>query len=107
MNNKQIELIRKRNAELSKQIDDLKFRIDFDSELNTESYKQAKKLISDLENLKSRWLKSIEEIEKEKDEYSKLISELKTIIKIMKDMGFKIPLYRKILLHFQSKKEDE
>lgn len=105
MNNKQAELVRKRNAELSKQIDELKEKIKLDSQLNSESHKRVEDLISDLEDIKSKWLNSIEKLEKKSYEYSILISELKEIKKIMTSMGFKIPWHKKILLHFQRYKK--
>lgn len=101
---KQMELIRKRNMELTKQIDDLKFKIEFDTQLNMEGYKRAKDLISDLENIKADWLKVINDLKDKDVEYSYLISELKMIRDIMKNMGFKIPLYKKILLYFRRKR---
>lgn len=105
MNNKQAELTRKRNAELSKQIDELKLKIELDSQSNSESYKRVKDLVSELENIKSKWLNDIEKLEKQSYEYSILISELKEIKKIMTSVGFKIPLHKKILLHFQREKD--
>ncbi len=95
---KQMDLIRKRNIELSKQIDDLKFKIEFDTQLNMEGYKRAKDLIDDLEKIKSEWMIVVEDLRKKDIEYSYLISELKTMKDIMKSMGFKIPIYKKILL---------
>ena len=41
-NNKQIENVRKRNIELNKQIDDLKYMLEYHKQLNTESYQSAK-----------------------------------------------------------------
>ena len=103
---KQLELIRKRNIELSKQIDDLKFKLEFDYQLNMEGYKRAKDLISDLERIKSDWMKVVEDLKEKEVEYSYLISELKMIRDIMRNMGFKIPIYKKILLRLKSKITD-
>lgn len=104
---KQIDLIRKRNIELSKQINDMKFKLEFDSQLNMEGYKRAKDLISDLEHIKSEWIEIIEDLRKKDIEYSYLISELKQIKNIMTDMGFKIPVYKKIWLILKSKNKEK
>ena len=101
---KQIELVRKRNAELTKQIDDLKFKLEFDNQLNMEGYKRAKDLILDLENIKSEWINVVNNLKEKDIEYSYLISELKEIRNIMRNMGFKIPWYKKIFLHFYNRK---
>lgn len=98
---KQIDVIRKRNAELTKELENMRFKLEFDSQLNTESYKRAKDLINDLEKIKSEWIKIIENLNKKDIEYSYLISELKTIKDIMRNMGFKIPIHKKILLYFK------
>lgn len=94
---KQMDVIRKRNAELNKELDDLKIELAMNTQLNMESYEQAKDLIACLEQIKADWLKSLEEIQNARVEYSFLIDELKNIKKIMTGMGFKIPFHKKIL----------
>lgn len=97
MNNlKQIDTIRKRNAELTKQLDDLKFKLDFNEQLNMNGYKQAKDLIVDLEKIKQDWESSLADLNDKRNKYSELIVELQEIKNIMNSMGFKIPWHKKI-----------
>jgi len=98
-NNKQIELIRKRNIELNQQIDEMKKRLKEQSEqgIAINSYTSANDLITDLERIKQEWLDSIRRLKECEEEYVSLINELKDVKKMMKDIGFKIPLYRKFL----------
>lgn len=95
---KQIDLIRKRNSDLSKQFNDLKFKLELDSKLNIDSYKIAKDLINDLEKIKLDWNKSLDEIQNYKIQYAILINELKEIKKTLNSMGFKLPHHKRIVL---------
>lgn len=92
---KRLELVRKHNSELTKQVEDLRFQLDYKTQLNSESYDKAKQLICELEAIKDEWIKCLAEVEKQREKYDKLISELKDMKKMMKKMGPKIPLYRK------------
>ena len=94
---KQADMIRKRNAELSKQLDDMKFKLEYNSQLNMEGYKHAKDLIVELEQLKQEWKSSIDDLNDKREKYAELIAELRTIKNIMKNMGFKIPWYKKLI----------
>ena len=78
-NNKQIENIRKRNMELNKQIDDLKLKLEYHKELNTESYQAAKDLIADLENIREEWIQTLQRLHDMESEYQGLISDMKEI----------------------------
>ena len=71
---KQLETIRKHNLELSHQLDEAKFELEYNSKLNAEGYQRAKDLIDDLYGIK----------------------------KIMTDVGFKIPWYKKIINKLKS-----
>lgn len=99
---KQIDLIRKRNKELSKQLNDLKFKLEFDSQFNAEGYKQAKDLIQDLEKIKSEWLQALNDLQNAKLKYSFLIKNLQEIKKLMGDIGYKIPLRKRIIMKFKN-----
>lgn len=99
---KQADIIRKRNAELSQQLDELRFKLEFDSQLNKEGYQRAKDLINDLEHIKQEWIFALDDLNDKREKYSDLISDLQNIKHIMVDMGFKIPLYKKIINKFQS-----
>lgn len=100
---KQLDIVRKRNSELSKQIDDLKFKLEFDKQLNREGYQNAKDLIADLEIIKMDWLKVVKELQNYKVQYSILIDDLKQIKTIMINMGFKVPLHKKIIFKIKQK----
>ena len=93
---KQIEIIRKRNTELSKQLDDVKFQLEFNSQLNSEGYQRARDLIVDLEKIKQEWLIALDDLNDKREKYSYLISDLQEMKTIMVNMGFKIPWYKKI-----------
>ena len=94
---KQIGIIRERNAELTKQIDDMRFKLEFNSQLNIEGYKHAKDLIDDLEKIKQNWESTLNDLDKERIKYSKLNHDLQSMKNIMIKMGFKIPWYKKII----------
>lgn len=97
MNNvKQVDMIRKRNAELTKQLDDLKFQLEFNSQLNMNGYKSAKDLINDLEKIKHDWILALDDLNDKRMKYSELISDLQKIKNIMIDNGFKITWNKKI-----------
>lgn len=103
MNNlKQINAIRKRNAELTKQLNDMRFKLEFDSQLNMNGYKRAKDLIDDLEKIKQDWMLSLNDLNDKRMKYSYLIADLQEIKNIMVSMGFKIPWYKKIINKFKS-----
>ena len=99
---KKINMIRKRNAELTKQLEDIRFKLEFDSQLNMEGYKRAKDLIEDLEKIKKDWLIALNDIDNKRMEYSYLINDLQSIKNIMINMGFKIPWYKKIINRLKS-----
>lgn len=99
---KQLETIRKHNLELTHQLEEAKFELEYNSKLNAEGYERAKDLIDDLERIKKEWLFSIEELKHQKDKYTDLINDLCEIKKIMTDVGFKIPWYKKIINKLKS-----
>ena len=82
-NNKQIENIRKRNMDLNNQIDDLKHKLEYHKELNTESYQAAKDLIAELENIRKEWLDTLQRLHDKEIEYQSLISDLMKVRDIL------------------------
>lgn len=94
---KKIDVIRKRNAELTDQLDDLRFKLEFNSQLNMDGYKHAKDLIDDLEKIKQDWTHALACLNNEKEKYSNLIADLQIIKNIMKNRGFVIPWYKKLM----------
>ena len=97
---KQIDLIRKRNKELSKQLNDLKFKLEFDSQLI--KFKIELTMIQDLEKIKSEWLQALNDLQNAKLKYSFLIKNLQEIKKLMGDIGYKIPLRKRIIMKFKN-----
>lgn len=93
---KQIDIIRKRNVDLSQKLEDLQFKLDYQSQLNTGSYQTAKELITELINIKDEWNKSLKILQDRDAEYQRLINDLKKLRKIMISNGIKIPWYKRI-----------
>ncbi len=75
--NKQTEVIRKRNAQLNKQLEELKLAFAYDKTLNREGYKHAKNLIAEIEKLKNEWEDALDRIRKTQEEYQMLVEDLK------------------------------
>ena len=94
---KQMETIRKRNAELTQKLKDAEFKLEFNSQLNMKGYQRAKDLIGELEQIKQDWIIALNDLNEKSEEYSNLISYLQEIKKIMINMGFKIPWYKKLI----------
>ncbi len=78
---KQLALLRKRNADLTGQLDGLRFRLDYDTQLNKEGYRRAKELIAELEQIKTDWLRALSDLEKQKEQYAVLIERLREVKK--------------------------
>lgn len=95
---KQIENIRKRNAELNQQLNDLKLKIENENKSNIESHEKVDDLIIELESLKNEWRESLDKLKGYEIQYLELISQLKEIKKTMVSMGFTISWYQKIIL---------
>ena len=94
---KQVDVIRKRNIELTKQLEDMKFKLEFNSQLNMDGYRCAKDLIDDLEKIKKDWILSLNDLNNKREKFDCLIADLQIIKNIMTDMGFKIPWYKKLI----------
>ena len=73
------EITRKRNLELSKELDEIRFQLAMQKDLNSESMKKAKELITELEAIKLTWLKSLKEVENQREQYRDLINEVKDL----------------------------
>ena len=91
-----MDAIRKRNAELTKKIDDMKFELEFNSQLNMNSHQRAKSLIDDLEKIKQEWELVLDDLNDKREKYYNLITDLQVIKNVMVDKGFRIPWHRKI-----------
>jgi hypothetical protein len=75
---KEIEIARKRNIELSKENDELKFKLEKDKTLNQESTKKANELIDEFVVLKQEWEKAIYDLKEKSYEYQELLDECKS-----------------------------
>ncbi len=75
--NKQTEIIRKRNAQLNKQLEELKLAFAYDKTLNREGYKHARNLIAEIEKLKNDWEDALARIRKSQEEYQMLMGNLR------------------------------
>lgn len=96
---KKIDLIKKRNLELSKQLEELKLVIKNKPENDNSEY--AVSLIEELEGIRAEWLTSLNSLKKKDEECTSLINEMFEIRNIMYSMGFKIPWYKKLLMRFK------
>lgn len=99
---KAIELARKNNSKLQKEFNNLKFKLEYDQKLNREGLKKAKDLIFELEQTKAKWLKSLNELNEERERYHELSNDLQKMRNEMIAKGYnKVPWYKKL---FQRKK---
>lgn len=103
-----VDKLKDRNKKLQQQLNDIKFQLEFDKNYNSESLKKAEDLISDLEQIKSKWLEIIEELEEKSNEYDRLNKDLvnakQQMIKIMEDAGYSVSLKKKLQLKFGGSK---
>lgn len=76
---KQIDVMRQRNINLSEQIKDLQLKLEYNKQLNSEGYQTAKDLIEELENIKENWLETLNRLYDIESEYQGLISDMKEI----------------------------
>lgn len=93
---KQMELVRKRNSDLEKKINNLKFKLEYDEKLNREGFKRAKYLIAELEEIKLAKETELNELKKKQEEYQTLIDDLQKMRNEMISVGFGQPWYRRI-----------
>lgn len=80
---KQLDLSRKRNEQLSRQLETIKTEWELDRMLHQNGYEHAKELISELEKIKTDWLQALEDIQKKREEYQQLIADVKALRKGM------------------------
>ena len=92
---KQIDLIRKRNAQLNEQLDKVKFELEYDRLLNREGYKHAKDLIAELEDIKKRWNEALDDLRNKQDEYQMIVDDIKKLRDRMSNGVVKVPWYRR------------
>ena len=71
--------IRKRNADLAKKLDDMKFKLEYNKTLNQESYKKAKALIEELESIKIEWRTKLDDLIDKQEKYQVLINDLQEL----------------------------
>lgn len=76
---KQIDVMRKRNIDLSEQIKELQLHLEYNRQLNSEGYQAAKDFIEELKNIKENWLETLNRIYDLETEYQGLISDMKEI----------------------------
>lgn len=96
--NKQIELIRKRNSDLNKKLDDMQFQLQYNKELNQGSYQKAKDLIVELNSIKTEWQSALNELYEKQEKYQELINDLREMRDEMIRNGFKRPWYKRIFM---------
>lgn len=82
---KTIELLRKRNTQLQEELDQLK-ELHLKQESNDPENKKVSELITDLENIRTEWMKILEELNQDREEYIALIDDLRTVRKAFKEL---------------------
>lgn len=82
---KTIELLRKRNTQLQEELDRLK-ELHLKQESNDPENKKVSELITDLENIRTEWMKILEELNQDREEYIALIDDLRTVRKAFKEL---------------------
>jgi hypothetical protein len=82
---KTIELLRKRNVQLQEELDRLK-ELHLKQESNDPESKKVSELITDLENIRTEWMKILEELNQDREEYIALIDDLRTVRKAFKEL---------------------
>lgn len=78
-----VELLRKRNQELNKELDAAVKKIKDSEQENSEKQAEVKVLIEDLESIKTEWITTLKELKQYRDEYAVLITELKEMKSIL------------------------
>lgn len=78
-----VELLRKRNQELNKELDAAVKKIKDSEQENSEKQAEVKVLIEDLESIKTEWIATLKELKQYRDEYAVLITELKEMKSIL------------------------
>lgn len=78
-----VELLRKRNQELNKELDAAVKKIKDSEQENSKKQAEVKVLIEDLESIKTEWIATLKELKQYRDEYAVLITELKEMKSIL------------------------
>lgn len=73
-----IEILRKRNSNLQAEIEKLKEQL----EIKKKNSEKVSTTLHDLENLRNEWEKELQAIKKQREQYTDLISNLKSLQKI-------------------------
>lgn len=105
---KQAELIRKRNAELTRQLNEMKERLRLENQANEYRNKRADDLISELEDIQKEWVTALNDINNQRDELYSLINDVKEIKNILINtvLKAKIPDYEKIKIGILYNKQE-
>lgn len=95
--NKKTEFVRKRNAELLQELNDLKQRFEMDSF----ERKKIEVLSKELERIKEEWSAINKELVKRNQQYTELISDLRGMKSIMLKMSFGLPWHKRLVLRIK------
>ena len=83
--------------ELMKEIEDVKQQL----ASVAQSKSRANELIARLEKIEAEWTKALDDLNMKKQRYDTLIRDLEKAKRIMENMGFKIPWYKKLYLRLK------
>lgn len=100
-NKKQIDSLRRRNADLNAEVFELKKKLE-EAEAKQPD-EQQKATMKELEDLKAEWETQIAELKKKSAECDKMMGAMKESNQVVKTMGFKLPWYKRIRLRHEQK----
>lgn len=103
LNTQVIDTLRKRNSRLHKEVDELKLALDL---MNVpKGNDKVDTLVNELELIRTDWSISLAELKMKTQDCDELLRELVELRKIVNEMGFKVPLYRKIFIKLKMRFE--
>lgn len=100
---KKYQLLKKRNIELNKKLDETKFQLEFIKQRNSNGYKRAKELIAELEAVKVEWEQSLSEVNEVRDKYKKLVDDVMVMKLTMKKIMKKESLMKRFIKYMKQK----
>lgn len=107
MKDSQIAILKKRNEELNKRFNEMQERFATEVEAAQNKQQTADDLIMELAQIRDRWLAIVQKLEYQSERYEQLMYVLKNTKKNLERLGWKVPLYKRIILRFRNKGKKE
>lgn len=99
---KKVEIIKRKNERLKKQVDDYKLRLELEQHENRLDAAKVEAFMDAFTVLQSEYCDIITELRRCREEYLKLINELSDMKYDLKEIGIKPPIY--IRIYYKLKK---